>query len=948
MSIRRPAVLAVAALCIGLGLADICTEHADVLFSCKSGAINCVSRSFVCDGENDCDNGEDEYHCGVDCESNGLFRCAIGHPCIPGSWKCDGDNDCVDGSDETTALCGRKCDGANKFHCGSGECIAAFSVCDGNRDCLDNSDENSSNCHATPEPPCNSTFQFDCKEETSRCISLIWKCDGEDDCDNGIDENACSSPQPAPSQQPLPVSLGPTVSAILQCSDREYKCLDGERCIPYPHRCDSYVDCKDGSDENQETCKTAPRCPPRLQFSCVTTPQCIPWSKHCDGVDDCQDNSDEYGCELTNAPSFLVASCEGMFKCGSGECLSYKRVCDNKMHCGDGSDETNCFIDECANGTASCRGSQTCVDLPTGYDCTCPKGFQITATGCEDIDECASFGYCQQNCSNSLGSFICSCDSGYILRPDQRSCKSESGEAYLLYAHGHEIRSMDLASLQYEKVFHSSQGTISYIGVTFHYQSGMVYFCDFQSHSIHGVPLSGGNVIELYTDVGAPEGLAVDWLNNRLYWTESDRGNVVMGSLDGNKSSRRVIVSMGDKIRGIAVDPRRGVMFWTDWGKWPLVARANMDGSDVRVLINDTDVAKWPNGLTIDLYGEYVFWCDGWYEKIVVMDYEGKKMKTLIQGGIGNIFGLALYDDKLIFSEWRQGKVVISGMLDGSHKYTVASSAVSDVRGIAMYQEQQQPLHDNPCRRSMCSHYCVPSAGAETGFVCMCNLGVPLLNDNATCGRPEVLCDNRYCNLNGDCLKRMASKDQVCLCSKGFYGPKCDWLTPTTNESTPTTSESTPTSDSIRDPILSATSSSGLLNDGATSGHPEVPCDNQYCNGNGDCLRRMDSEIQVCVCNEGFHGSRCDPLTPMPTSAPVRGPTRSATSSSSNKLPVVLGTVFGFLFLVAMVAVIFFFLRHKGAKKEGNFAIPVYYSNRDNVTVRAKEDYSSTSLNNHT
>ena len=99
-----------------------------------------------------------------------------------------------------------------------------------------------------------------------------------------------------------------------------------------------------------------------------------------------------------------------------------------------------------------------------------------------------------------------------------------------------------------------------------------------------------------------------------------------MGSLDGNKSSRRVIVSMGDKIRGIAVDPRRGVMFWTDWGKWPLVARANMDGSDVRVLINDTDVAKWPNGLTIDLYGEYVFWCDGWYEKIVVMDYEGKKM----------------------------------------------------------------------------------------------------------------------------------------------------------------------------------------------------------------------------------------------------------------------------------------------------------------------------------
>ena len=161
-------------LSLSLFLADLCKEHADELFSCKSGAFNCVSRSFVCDGENDCDKGEDEHYCGVgktksvrfdssdwvglpfslrisfecrktfywsfsvkwerkiggvitpgannsldpqgvplripfiraDCESKGLFRCVIGHPCIPGSWKCDGDNDCIDGSDETTALCG--------------------------------------------------------------------------------------------------------------------------------------------------------------------------------------------------------------------------------------------------------------------------------------------------------------------------------------------------------------------------------------------------------------------------------------------------------------------------------------------------------------------------------------------------------------------------------------------------------------------------------------------------------------------------------------------------------------------------------------------------------------------------------------------------------------------------------------------------------------------------
>ena len=43
-----------------------------------------------------------------------------------------------------------------------------------------------------------------------------------------------------------------------------------------------------------------------------------------------------------------------------------------------------------------------------------------------DIDECAlGNGNCDQICTNTLGSFECSCDSGFLLKSDERGCEGE-------------------------------------------------------------------------------------------------------------------------------------------------------------------------------------------------------------------------------------------------------------------------------------------------------------------------------------------------------------------------------------------------------------------------------------------------------------------------------------------------------------------------------------------
>ena len=71
---------------------------------------------------------------------------------------------------------------------------------------------------------------------------------------------------------------------------------DGSRlsgpCVPKEKRCDGYLDCRNGRDEDH--CKgTACRLD---QFRCANGMKCISASLKCNHKDDCGDNSDEQGC----------------------------------------------------------------------------------------------------------------------------------------------------------------------------------------------------------------------------------------------------------------------------------------------------------------------------------------------------------------------------------------------------------------------------------------------------------------------------------------------------------------------------------------------------------------------------------------------------------------------------------------------------------------------------
>ena len=84
-------------------------------------------------------------------------------------------------------------------------------------------------------------------------------------------------------------------------------------------------------------------------------------------------------------------------------------------------------INECLLDPPVC--SDVCTNTQGSYSCSCSEGFMFGEDGttCVDIDECLESEKCEQICTNTDGSFMCECEIGYSLDTDDgASCVGES------------------------------------------------------------------------------------------------------------------------------------------------------------------------------------------------------------------------------------------------------------------------------------------------------------------------------------------------------------------------------------------------------------------------------------------------------------------------------------------------------------------------------------------
>lgn len=180
-------------------------------------------------------------------------------------------------------------------------------------------------------------------------------------------------------------------------------------------------------------------------------------------------------------------------------------------------------INECESPSVH-KCAQLCTDTPTGYYCSCHAGYQLMPDGkaCEDVNECLTMpAACSQICENAAGSYHCKCAPGYIREGDGRTCRQNSGvDPYLLYTNRYYIRKMAPDGSQMSVFL---QGLDSVVALDFDDSEERLYWLDEGTRKIERMHFDGTGRETLVDELGAAEGMAVDWVGRYVEGKEKER-----------------------------------------------------------------------------------------------------------------------------------------------------------------------------------------------------------------------------------------------------------------------------------------------------------------------------------------------------------------------------------------------------------------------------------------
>ena len=194
-------------------------------------------------------------------------------------------------------------------------------------------------------------------------------------------------------------------------------------------------------------------------------------------------------------------------------------------------------------------------------------------------------------------------------------------------------------------------------GIALDVEGGKMYWTDYSTVIIQRGNLDGSNIEPLVTrtqGLKSPHGIALDVEGGKMYWTERSENEIWRANLDGS-NIEILVTPTNTEIwksphgpRGIALDVEGGKMYWTNdpshfsYNRPQKIQRANLDGSNIEVLVRRNQGLKSPYDIALDVEGGKMYWTDNSTDKIQRANLDGSNIEHLVTEGLKSPHGIAL------------------------------------------------------------------------------------------------------------------------------------------------------------------------------------------------------------------------------------------------------------------------------------------------------------------
>ncbi|XP_050523369.1 nidogen isoform X2 [Daktulosphaira vitifoliae] len=314
----------------------------------------------------------------------------------------------------------------------------------------------------------------------------------------------------------------------------------------------------------------------------------------------------------------------------------------------------------------SCPLNAECLNRGSTHKCSCRQGYKeiINNGQLSCVETCiVNNNICHPSAQciyDNSGFYNCECQQGFIGNGFycKENKKTSKGDIYLLVNQG-------MSTLHIPTVANKSnagypvnlQFDQTAIGLAVDCLEEQLYWSDITGQSIKTAKLNGSNAQEfIKTDAKSVEGLSVDWVHRKIYWTDSGMKRIMAAELVNGSQNLIIANNSLSNPRGIVVHPNRRKVFWTDWNRVnPKIEWSELDGTQREIFIQGPSV-KLPNSIAIDWNTDEVCWADAGLKSIECVGIDSRLQRTAV-ANCSYPFGIAITRDNYYWSDWISEKI---------------------------------------------------------------------------------------------------------------------------------------------------------------------------------------------------------------------------------------------------------------------------------------------------